>query len=289
MDVTLPLQLGIQGILMGGIYGLIAVGLSLIFGVMGIINFAHGPMIVIGMYVSYWILALLGIDPYISMLIAAAAIFVLGYFIQSTVVNRILDYPEAMQVVPLVSIGLVLENMALLFWGPDHRSPETALGLKTIWMGPVMIDVSRFMAFGLAILITLAIFIFLKRSNLGKSIRAAADNRVGAILVGINVDRINNTSFALGAATTGAAGALLLPIMPVSPHLGHDFTMTAFVVVILGGMGNLMGALVGGLILGLAESLSALWLPATMKQVVSFGILIIIMLFKPQGLFGGKK
>ncbi|NQU16181.1 MAG: branched-chain amino acid ABC transporter permease [Desulfobacteraceae bacterium] len=289
MDVTLPLQLGIQGILMGGIYGLIAVGLSLIFGVMGIINFAHGPMIVIGMYVSYWILALLGIDPYISMLITAAAIFVLGYFIQSTVVNRILDYPEAMQVVPLVSIGLVLENMALLFWGPDHRSPETALGLKTIWMGPVMIDVSRFMAFGLAILITLAIFIFLKRSNLGKSIRAAADNRVGAILVGINVDRINNTSFALGAATTGAAGALLLPIMPVSPHLGHDFTMTAFVVVILGGMGNLMGALVGGLILGLAESLSALWLPATMKQVVSFGILIIIMLFKPQGLFGGKK
>jgi len=289
MDVTLPLQLGIQGILMGGIYGLIAVGLSLIFGVMGIINFAHGPMIVIGMYVSYWILALLGIDPYISMLITAAAIFVLGYFIQSTVVNRILDYPEAMQVVPLVSIGLVLENMALLFWGPDHRSPETALGLKTIWMGPVMIDVSRFMAFGLAILITLAIFIFLKRSNLGKSIRAAADNRVGAILVGINVDRINNTSFALGAATTGAAGALLLPIMPVSPHLGHDFTMTAFVVVILGGMGNLMGALVGGLILGLAESLSALWLPATMKQVVSFGILVIIMLFKPQGLFGGKK
>lgn len=289
MGVTLPLQLGIQGILMGGIYGLIAVGLSLIFGVMGVINFAHGPMIVIGMYVSYWILALLGIDPYISMLIAAAAIFALGYFIQSTVVNRILDYPEAMQVVPLVSIGLVLENMALLFWGPDHRSPETALGLKTIWMGPVMIDVSRFMAFGLAILITLAIFIFLKRSDLGKSIRAAADNRVGAILVGINVDRINNTSFALGAATTGAAGALLLPIMPVSPHLGHDFTMTAFVVVILGGMGNLMGALVGGLILGLAESLSALWLPATMKQVVSFGILVIIMLFKPQGLFGGKK
>jgi len=289
MNVTLPLQLAIQGILMGGIYGLIAVGLSLIFGVMGVINFAHGPMIVIGMYVSYWILALMGIDPYISMLISAAAIFVLGYFIQSTVINRILDYPEAMQVVPLVSIGLVLENMALLFWGPDHRSPETALGLKTIWMGPVMIDVSRFMAFGLAILITLAIFIFLKRSNLGKSIRAAADNRVGAILVGINVDRINNTSFALGAATTGAAGALLLPIMPVSPHLGHDFTLTAFVVVILGGMGNLMGALVGGLILGLAESLSALWLPATMKQVVSFGILVIIMLFKPQGLFGGKK
>ena len=289
MNSALALQLGIQGILMGGIYGLIAVGLSLIFGVMGVINFAHGQMIVMGMYIAYWILALLGIDPYLSLPAVALAMFLVGYFIQASVINRILDYPEAMQVVPLVAVGLVLENMALFFWGPDHRSPETAMGLDTIWVGPAMIDVSRLMAFGLAIILTLAIFLFLKKSNTGKSIRAAADNRTGAILVGIKVDRINNASFALGAATTGAAGALLLPLMPVSPYLGHDFTLTAFVIVILGGMGNLIGALIGGLILGVAESLSALWLPATMKHGVSFGILVILMLFKPQGLFGGKK
>ncbi len=289
MNGALALQLGIQGLLNGGIYGLIGLGLSLIFGVMGVINFAHGQMIVIGMYVAFWTLTLFGIDPYLSLPIVAATIFALGYLIQATIVNRIIDYPEAMQVVPLVSLGLVLENAALLFWGPDHRSPETALGLETIWIGPTMIDVSRLLAFSLAIILTLGIFVFLKKSNLGKSIRAAADNRTGAILVGIKVNRINNISFALGAATTGAAGALLLPLMPVTPHLGHDFTLIAFVVVILGGMGNLLGALFGGLILGLAESLSALWLPATMKHLVSFGILVIIMLFKPHGLFGGKK
>ncbi len=289
MDSGLALQLTIQGVLLGGIYGLIALGLSLIFGVMGVINFAHGQMMVMAMYVSYWIFVLLGIDPYLSLVVVAGIVFVLGYLIQSTVVNRILDYPEAMQVLPLVSMGLILENFALLFWGPDHRSPQTALSLETLWIGPVMIDVSRLIAFGLAILITILIFIFLKKFNIGKCIRAAADNRTGAILVGINVDRINNASFALGAATTAAAGVLLLPLMPVSPHIGHDFTLTAFIVVILGGMGNLMGALVGGLILGVAESTSTLFLPATLKQVVSFSILIIIMLFRPQGLFGGRK
>ena len=289
MNIDLALQLGVQGVLLGGIYGLIAIGLSLIFGVMGVINFAHGQMMVMGMYISYWIFVLLGVDPYISLIVVAAAIFLLGYLIQASVVNRILDYPEAMQVLPLVAMGLILENTVLLLWGPDHRSPQTPLSLETIWMGDVMVDVSRLIAFGLAIIITLAIFIFLKKSNIGKCIRAAADNRMGATLVGIKVNRINNISFGLGAATTGAAGALLIPLMPLSPHLGHDFTLTAFVVVILGGMGNLIGALVGGIILGTAESLSTLILPATLKQVVSFSILIIIMLFRPQGLLGGKK
>ena len=289
MDPNLALQLIVQGILLGGIYGLIAMGLSLIFGVMGVINFAHGQMMVMAMYVSYWIFVLLGIDPYLSLVIVAAVIFVLGYLIQSTVVNRILDYPEAMQVLPLVSMGLILENLALLLWGPDHRSPQTALSLEALWIGPVMIDVSRLIAFVLAILITSLIFILLKKTDIGKCIRAASDNRTAAILVGINVNRIYNSSFALGAATTAAAGVLLLPIMPISPYMGHDFTLIAFVVVILGGMGNLIGALIGGLILGVAESASTLFLPATLKHAVSFSILIIIMLFRPQGLFGGKK
>ncbi|MBI4772737.1 MAG: branched-chain amino acid ABC transporter permease [Deltaproteobacteria bacterium] len=289
MNTDLAVQLFIQGILMGGIYGLIALGLSLIFGVMGVINFAHGPMMVMGMYLSYWIFILLGLDPYVSLLLVAAALFVLGYAIQSTVVNRILDYPEAMQVLPLVAMGLILENTALLLWGPDHRSPDTALGLKTIWIGDAVIDVSRLMAFGLSVVITLLIVLFLKRTHMGKCIRAAADNRTGSILVGINVDRINNLSFGLGAATTGAAGALLLPLMPLSPHLGHDFTLTAFIVVILGGLGSLVGAMVGGLVLGVAESMATLFLPATLKQVVSFGILIVIMLLRPQGIFGGNK
>jgi len=289
MDPALGLQLLIQGILLGGLYGLIAIGLSLIFGVMGIINFAHGQMMVLGMYISYWILVLVGVDPYLSLVVVAAGLFILGYLLQATVVNRILDYPEAMQVLPLVATGLILENVALLLWGPDHRSPNLAVSLKTFWLGGAVVDVARLIAFALAIVITLAIFVFLKRTTTGKRIRAAADNRNGALLVGINVTKIYNISFALGAATTGAAGALLLPLMPLSPHLGHDFTLTAFIVVILGGMGNLVGALVGGLILGVAESMATLFLPATLKQVVSFGILVLIMLLRPQGLFGGKK
>lgn len=289
MDAALAIQLLIQGILLGGVYGLIALGLSLIFGVMGVINFAHGQIMVMGMYTSYWIFVLLGIDPYVSLVAVAAIIFVLGYIIQYTVVNRILDYPEAMQVLPLVSTGLILENIALLLWGPDHRSPKTALSLDSIWIGPVMLDTSRIIAFVLAVTITALIFLFLKKTVMGKRIRAASDNRTGAILVGIDVDRIYNISFALGAATTAAAGCLLTPILPISPHIGHDFTTTAFIVVILGGMGNLPGALAGGLILGVAESMSTLILPPTLKQVVSFTLLIMIILFRPQGLFGGKK
>jgi branched-chain amino acid transport system permease protein len=177
MDVTHILQLIVQGTLLGGIYGLIAMGLSLIFGVMGVINFAHGQMMVMAMYVSYWLFVLLGLDPYLSLIVAAAAIFILGYLIQSSIVNRILDYPEAMQVLPLVSVGLILENLALLLWGPDHRSPQTALALKTIWIGNVMIDVSRLIAFVLAIVITVLIFTILRKTNLGKCIRAASDNR----------------------------------------------------------------------------------------------------------------
>ncbi len=288
MDSTLAIQLMIQGLLLGGIYGLIAVGLSLIFGVMGVINFAHGQMIVLGMYISFGILTLFGLDPYLSLIFVAILTAALGYIIQSTVVNRILDFPEAMQVLPLVSIGLIIENAILLFWGPDHRSPSTVFGLVSFHLGEVMIDFSRLLAFILAIAITGFIFLFLKKSDIGKSMRAAADNRVGALVVGIDVNRINNYAFALGAATTGVAGALFIPLMPASPHLGHDFTLTAFVVVILGGMGNLAGALVGGLILGMAESMCTLWLPPTLKHVVSFAILIIIMLFKPKGLFGGK-
>jgi len=289
MNYALLLQLTVQGILLGGIYGLIAVGLSLIFGVMGVINFAHGPMMVMGMYVSYWILVVLGIDPYLSLVLVAACIFVLGYLVQFLVVNRILDFPEAMQVLPLVAIGLILENSVLLLWGPDPRSPKTLLGLAAVPLGSATIDVSRLVAFCLAVAITGSILLFLKKTDLGKAIRAAADNRTGALLIGIKVDRINNFSFAMGAATTGAAGALLIPLIPLSPHLGHDFTLTAFVVVILGGMGNLLGALVGGLILGVAESLSTLFVPATMKQVVSFSLLVVIMLWRPQGLLGGRR
>ncbi|MGZ3590042.1 MAG: branched-chain amino acid ABC transporter permease [Thermodesulfobacteriota bacterium] len=302
MNLNLLFQLAVSGFLMGGVYSLIALGLSLIFGVLRVINFAHGEMMVWGMYIAYTVFLWTGIDPFFSFLISAAALFVLGYLLQRTVVNRILDSPEAMQVLPLVGIAMVFENSARIIWGPDYISPQSRFSLSSLPVGNLMIDVPRLLAFCLAIIITVIVLFFLKKTDAGKSIRAAADNRTGALLVGKDINRIYAVCFGVGTACVGAAGGLLVPIMPLSPHIGAPFTMISFIIVILGGMGSITGAMVGGFIVGIAESIGpelitglfhgiglGLDFPNTMKQVVSFFILIIIMIWRPQGLFGGKK
>ena len=302
MNLTLLLQLALSGFLLGGVYSLIALGLSLIFGVMRVINFAHGEMMVWGMYVAYTILVWTGVDPFFSFLVSAVVLFFLGYLLQKTIVNRIIDFPEAMQVLPLVGMGMVFENSARIIWGPDYISPQSRFSLSSFSIGPLTIDTPRLLAFSLSIIITGVVLLFLKRTDMGKAIRAAADNRTGALLVGTNVNRVYAVCFGIGTACVGAAGGLLVPIMPLSPHIGAPFTLLSFIIVILGGMGSLAGAMAGGLIIGVAESVGPelitnlfhgvgldLDFPQTMKQVVSFFILIVIMLLRPQGLFGGRK
>jgi len=288
MDPFLVLQLALQGFLMGGVYGLIALGLSLIFGVMKIINFAHGEMMVFAMFLSITLLLWFGLDPYLSLVIVAAVMFGVGYGIQRVFVNRILELPEAMQVLVLVGLGIIFENGTLMIWGGSDLSPKTSLALSSFRWGPVTVDVPRLIAFILAIVITLMVLLFLKKTNIGKSIRAAADNRYGALIIGAHINRLYGICFGIGAACVGAAGALLVPLMPAKATMGAPYTMISFVIVILGGMGSLIGALIGGLIIGVAESLGTVFLPSSMKQVVSFTIMIVILLFKPQGLFGGK-
>ena len=288
MDLTLVLQLALQGFLMGGVYGLIALGLSLIFGVMKVINFAHGEMMVFAMFLSITLLLWGGLDPYLSLVIVAAVMFGVGYAVQRVFVNRILDLPEAMQVLVLVGLGIIFENGTLMIWGGSDLSPKTSLALSSFRWGPVTVDVPRLIAFILAIVITLAVLLFLKKTNIGKSIRAAADNRYGALIIGAHINRIYGICFGIGAACVGAAGALLVPLMPAKATMGAPYTMVSFVIVILGGMGSLIGALIGGLIVGVAESLGTVFLPSSMKQVVSFTIMIVILLFRPQGLFGGR-
>jgi branched-chain amino acid transport system permease protein len=218
------------------------------------------------------------------------------------VVNRILDFPEAMQVLPLVGMGMVFENSARIIWGPDYISPQTRFALSSLSLGNIMIDVPRFLAFALAVVITVVVLLFLKKTDMGKSIRAAADNRMGALLVGKDINKIYAVCFGIGTACVGTAGGLLVPIMPLSPHIGAPFTMISFIIVILGGMGSLAGAMVGGFIIGIAESIGPelitglfhgvgldLDFPNTMKQVISFFILIVILLLRPQGLFGGRR
>ncbi len=289
MNTDLVLQLALQGFLMGGVYGLIALGLSLIFGVMRVINFAHGEMMVFAMFLTITMLLSFGLDPYLSLPICAALMFGVGYGVQRVFVNRIIDLPEAMQVLVLVGLGIIFENGTLMIWGGSDISPKTSLALSSFRLGAVTVDVPRLIAFVLSILITLIVMVFLKKTIIGKSIRAAADNRLGALVIGTHINRLYGICFGIGAACVGAAGTLLVPLMPAKATMGAPYTMISFVIVILGGMGSLIGALVGGLIIGVAESLGTVFLPSTMKQVVSFTIMVIILLFRPQGLFGGKR
>jgi len=286
MSLSFVLQLIISGFLTGGVYSLIALGLSLIFGVMRIINFAHGEMMVWGMYIAYTLLIWTGIDPFLSLVASAGVLFVLGYVFQRMVVNRIMEFPEAMQVIPMIGAALIFENGARLIWGPDFRSPSSRFSLSSIWIGQIMIDVPRLLAFLIAILIAALVFLFLKYTDTGKTIRSAADNRLGALLVGADVNQVYAVCFGIGMACTGAAGALLVPLTPLAPHIGPPFTMVSFIIVILGGMGSLMGAMIGGLIVGVAESVATLFLPSSLKQIVSFSLMVLILLFRPKGLFG---
>jgi branched-chain amino acid transport system permease protein len=286
---VLYLQGVINGLLVGGVYSLMALGLSLIFGVMRVINFAHGDMMVWGMYLSYWLFVTLGVDPYVSILVTGAAVFLLGAAVQKGLVNRILEAPHEMQILLMLGVALALENLALMIWGPDPRRVSTAYALSTYWVGPIVLDLPRVATFVLALALALALYLFLKRTDLGRMIRAASDNQVGALLVGTDIRKVFTLAFGIGAACVGAAGSLMSPFLPFSPSTGIVFTVTSFNIVIIGGMGSLLGAFVGGLLVGVSESLGALILVPSLKELFSFILLILILLFRPQGLLGGSR
>jgi branched-chain amino acid transport system permease protein len=288
MNPILIAQGVVNGLLFGGVYGLMAVGLSLIFGVMRVINFAHGDMMVWGMYLAYLLSTRAGLEPYFSFVLCAGALFVLGLLVQRGLVDRIIDAPHEMQILLMLGVALVLENTALVIFGPDTQRVRSALSLSTIWLGPVFLDVARLITFGLAVLLTLSLSLFLMRTDLGKTIRAAADNAYGALVVGADVRRVYAVAFGIGAACVGAAGALVTPFFPFAPSVGLSASVASFNIVIIGGMGSLLGAFVGGLLVAVAESLGAVFLAPSLKELVSFSLLILILLFRPAGLFGRK-
>ena len=278
----------LSGLLFGGVYSLMAVGLTLIFGVMRVINFAHGDMMVWGMYLAWLLAARGGLDPYVGFLACAAALFVLGLVVQRGLVHRIIDAPHEMQILLMLGVALVLENSALVAFGPEPARVRSPLTNATLWLGPIFIDVGRLVTFGVAVVLTLALSAFLMRTDLGRSIRAAADNTYGALVIGTDVRRVYAVAFGVGAACVGAAGGLVAPLLPFSPTTGLQLTVTSFNIVIIGGMGSLTGAFVGGLLVSVAESLGAIFLKPSMKELVSFSLLILILLFRPAGLFGKR-
>ena len=288
MDLTLVGQGLLNGILFGGVYSLMAVGLSLIFGVMRVVNFAHGDMMVWGMYIALVIAERTGLDPYLSFVVCAALLFLLGALVQRTLVQPIIEAPHEMQILLMLGVALVLENIALLVFGPDPQRVRSPLTMATLWVGPFFVDMARLATFGVAILLTALLYLFLFRTMLGKMIRAAADNTYGALVIGTDVQRVYVVAFGIGAACVGAAGALVSAVLPFQPASGLSASVASFNIVIIGGMGSLMGAFFGGLLVSVAESMGAVFLSPSLKEIVSFSLLILILLVRPAGLFGRR-
>jgi branched-chain amino acid transport system permease protein len=288
MDPVLVGQGLLSGLLFGGVYSLMAVGLTLIFGVMRVVNFAHGDMMVWGMYLAFLLATRAGVDPYLSFVLCAAALFLLGVAVQRGLVDRIVDAPHEMQILLMLGVALILENVALLVFGPEPARVRTPLSAATWFVGPLYVDVARLLAFGVAGVLTLLLSVFLFRTDLGRVIRATADNTYGALVIGIDVRRVYAVAFGIGAACVGAAGALVSPIVPFQPSTGLSLSVTSFNIVIIGGMGSLPGAFAGGLLVSVAESLGAVFLRPSLKELASFSLLVLILLFRPAGLFGRR-
>lgn len=281
------LQATVDGLLMGGVYAVTAVGLTLIFGVMEIVNFAHGALMMLGMYITYWLCTLFGINPYLTIPISVVVLFSIGFLIQRYFLNQIIKAPQHNQLLLTLGIMLFIENLALFLWTPDTRSIQIPGLEKSIMVGELAINKPKLFAFVIALVVTVILYIILRKTTLGRAIRATSQEREGASLVGIKVKNINAVAFGIGASCAGAAGSIILPFFFASPGVGSVFLLRSFVVAILGGLGNFWGALVAGLIIGLSESLSGLFLSGSWNDLVIYGIFILVLFLRPTGLFGG--
>jgi branched-chain amino acid transport system permease protein len=290
MATYVLLQTLISGILLGGIYCLIGLGLTVIFGVMRIINASHGDLIMIAMYMSYFLHQFTGLDPLVSVIVTAPALFLLGCLIQEGLVSRLRgSYAEDNSLLLTFGIGLILANTILLLFTADFRVVETPYS-RAVWhVAGLSISVAYVFSFAMALLFTAALYVFFMRSDIGLAIRATTQNRMAAELVGVDVARVSWISFGLGAALAGVAGALLTPIFYLYPTVGGLFTIKAFVIVVLGGMGSIVGAIYGGLALGIVESLGAVYVSTGYKDAIGFIAFLLILVFRPAGLAGGSR
>lgn len=288
LDFHLILQSVIDGILIGGIYGLVSIGLTLVFGVMGIINFAQGALMMLGMYTAYWLFSLTGLNPYLGLPIGALVLFAIGALLQRFVLEKTIGAPEHNQLLVTMGLMLIIENTALIVWSPDPRSVNIPELRDSIEMGSFLINKPRGIAFLITVVLTALLFWFLQSTRLGKSIRATSMSQEGAATVGIPVRRINSITFGIGSALAGIAGMLIVPFFYATPTVGSSFVIRAFVVVVLGGLGNFVGALVGGLLIGVTESVGGALTSGTWKELFTFLLFILVLLFRPMGIFGGK-
>ncbi|MFM7533735.1 MAG: branched-chain amino acid ABC transporter permease [Rubrivivax sp.] len=278
----------LNGLTTGAVYALVALGLTLIYGVLHIINFAHGASLMVALYAAYLLKSKLGIDPYLALPAVVALMFALGYFLQRAVVNRASHGKDENILLVTLGLSIVLENLALLFFKSDTRTIDTAYTLSTVPIGPAMIALPKIVAFFGALATSALLLWVVSRTDLGRAIRAVAKEKQGARLMGIDVDHVYAMCFGIGLACLGAAACFLLPAYYVNPQVGSGFVLVAFTIVVLGGMGSFAGALVGGLLIGVVESLCGLFLGESLGQIGIFAIFIAVLLFRPQGLFGAR-
>ena len=276
-------QLIVSGLFGGGIYGLISVGITLIFGVLGVVNFAHGEFLMLAMYISFWFFQLARMDPYLAAPIVVLIMFALGMLVQRFLIRPVVEKPHKVQILVTLGLSLAMQNLALVLWSGDYRSARTAYTHSVLRFANVSVTVPHLVAFVTAMCATGILYWYLQTSYVGKSIRATAQDIGAARLMGINVHRVYLLTFATGIALAGLAGVLLIPLYPVYPMVGWQFINVAFVCMVLGGLGSVRGAMLGGLTVGLIEVFAGYYLGAQFQQAAYFFVFILILMLRPSG------
>ena len=287
--MTIFLQSLLSGILIGGAYALIGVGLTIIFGVMRVINFAHGELVMLGMYASYFLFTLGHVDPFVSIVFVFPLLFLFGAILQKTVINRVLNALPQNQILLTIGIGLILSNTMMLLFTSDYRIISTSYSSGSFRLGEISVSVPLLLSFVITAAVTAALYWFLLKTDTGQAIRATAQDRDAAQLMGVNVRRMSVLATGIGAGLAAVAGSLISPTYYSFPQVGQPFTLKAFVIVVLGGMGSVMGATVGGILIGATESLAGAYIGAGLKDLVVYVLFLLVLLFKPAGLFGKSR
>jgi len=283
------LQPLLSGILTGGVYALAGIGMSLVFGVMNISNFAHGDLMMLGMYLAYFAFTLLHIDPYLSLVLILPTAFLFGYLLEKLFINRVINHPHQNQILLTIGLGLIMSNTALLAFTSDPKILTTSYSSSAFNLpGGISISVPLLLSFLITCIIIAILYIFLSKSSTGMALRATSQNREAAQLMGINVAKMSAIAFGIGTALAATAGALIAPIYYIHPLAGHSFLLKAFTICVLGGLGSVVGAGVGGIVIGVVEAMSSTYLSTDWKDVVVFVLFLVVLLMRPQGLFGKK-
>jgi len=284
MPLEVYLNVAVSGVLTGLVYGLMALGLSVIFGVVRVVNFAHGEMMTVAMYVAVVLFSTLGLDPLVMLVPIAAVMFAFGYALQKGVINAFVTRPESTQFLLMIAIAIVLVNLLLIIFGPDARGVQTSYSYDSYAIGPLIIDATKAYAAAASLVVAAVLFAFFRFTRTGTAIRACADNHTGALVVGLDVRHLYALTFGLGTACVGAAGVMMVLLVDVTPAIGPAYTLLAFIIVITGGLGSMAGALLGGVLIGLTEAMAGLLFMPSAKSMFGFAILMLVLLFRPQGI-----